>query len=68
MEAFPGMQLFSYGLRPRSRGHLRIISPDPDVPAEVDPNYLADEEDRRIAIASMRFMRRVGRTAAAWRR
>jgi len=59
MENFPGMQLFSYGLRPRSRGHLRIVSPDPDVPAEVDPNYLADKEDCRIAIASMRFMRRV---------
>jgi choline dehydrogenase len=59
MEATPGMQLFSYGLRPNSRGHVRITSPDPDVPAHVDPNYLADEEDRRIAVASLRFMRRV---------
>ena len=59
MEATPGMQLFSYGLRPNSRGHLRITSPDPDVPAHVDPNYLADAEDRRIAVASLRFMRRV---------
>ncbi|HSV45801.1 MAG TPA: GMC family oxidoreductase N-terminal domain-containing protein [Ramlibacter sp.] len=60
MENIPGMQLFSYGLRPRSQGHVRIVSPDPDAPAEVDPNYLADEEDQRIAIASMRFMRSVG--------
>jgi choline dehydrogenase-like flavoprotein len=59
MEKIPGMQLFSYGLRPRSQGHVRITAPDPDVPAEVDPNYLADEEDRQIAVASMRFMRRV---------
>ena len=59
MEDFPGMQFFSYGLRPRSEGHLRIVSPDADVPAEVDPNYLAQEEDRRIAIASMRFMRKL---------
>jgi len=59
MESVPGMQLFSYGLRPNSRGHVRITSPDPDVPAHVDPNYLADEEDRRIAIASVRFMRRL---------
>jgi len=59
MEKIPGMQLFSYGLRPLSRGHVRITSPDPDVPADVDPNYLADEEDRRVAVASMRFMRRV---------
>jgi len=59
MEKIPGMQLFSYGLRPRSQGHVRITARDPDVPAEVDPNYLADEEDRQIAVASMRFMRRV---------
>jgi choline dehydrogenase-like flavoprotein len=59
MEKIPGMQLFSYGLRPRSQGHVRVTAPDPDVPAEVDPNYLADEEDRQIAVASMRFMRRV---------
>jgi choline dehydrogenase len=59
MEKIPGMQLFSYALRPQSLGHVRIISPDPDVPADVNPNYLADEEDRRIAVASLRFMRRV---------
>jgi len=59
MEKVPGMQLFSYGLRPLSRGHVRITSPDPDTPADVNPNYLADEEDRRIAVASMRFMRRL---------
>jgi choline dehydrogenase len=59
MENIPGMQLFSYGLRPRSQGHVRITSRDADAPAEVDPNYLADKEDQRIAVASMRFMRRV---------
>jgi choline dehydrogenase-like flavoprotein len=59
MEKIPGMQLFSYALRPESRGHLRITSPDPDMPADVNPNYLAVEEDRRIAVATMRFMRRM---------
>jgi len=59
MERHPGVQLFSYGLRPNSQGHVRITCPDPDVPAHVDANYLADADDRRIAIASMRFMRRV---------
>jgi len=59
MEDTPGMQLFSYALRPRSQGCLRIVSPDPDVPAEVNPNYLSDEEDQQIAVASMRFMRRL---------
>lgn len=59
MEAFPGMQLFSYGLRPRSQGHVRIVSPDPHQPAEVDPNYLSDPEDQRIAVDSLRFMRKL---------
>jgi choline dehydrogenase len=59
MERVPGVQLFSYGLRPNSQGHVRIVSADPDVPAQVDANYLADAEDRRVAIASMRFLRRV---------
>ncbi|ROZ69236.1 GMC family oxidoreductase [Ramlibacter sp. WS9] len=61
MEKIPGMQLFSYALRPESRGHVRITSPDADVPADVNPNYLADDEDRRVAVASMRFMRRLVR-------
>jgi choline dehydrogenase-like flavoprotein len=59
MEPFPGMQLFSYALRPRSQGHVWIVSPHPEQPAEVDPNYLADPEDQRIAIDSLRFMRRL---------
>ena len=59
MEKIPGMLLFSYGLRPRSQGHVRIVAADPDVPADVNPNYLADAEDQTVAIASMRFMRRV---------
>ncbi|MFL6700028.1 MAG: GMC family oxidoreductase [Vitreoscilla sp.] len=59
MERVPGVQLFSYGLRPNSQGHVRIVSADPGVPAQVDANYLDDAEDRRVAIASMRFMRRV---------
>jgi choline dehydrogenase-like flavoprotein len=59
MEKMPGMQMFTYGLRPESRGFLRITSPDIEIPATVVPNYLDDPRDRRIAVASMRFMRRV---------
>jgi choline dehydrogenase-like flavoprotein len=38
---------------------VRIVSADPHEPAEVDPNYLSDPEDQRIAVDSLRFMRRV---------
>jgi len=59
MEPFPGFQMFSYGLRPRSQGSLRISSPDPEQPPEIDPNYLSDPEDQAVAVQSMRMMRRI---------
>jgi choline dehydrogenase-like flavoprotein len=59
MERRPGFQMFSYALRPRSRGWLRIASPDPEQPPEIDPAYLSDPEDRQVTLRSMRFMRRL---------
>ncbi|MFT0170427.1 GMC family oxidoreductase [Paraburkholderia mimosarum] len=58
-ETFPGMQLFSYPLRPRSEGHVRIQSADPRVPPEVVANYLADTYDQRMAVNAFRLMRNV---------
>ncbi len=46
-------------LRPTSRGHVRIKSADPaDYPA-IRLNYLSTEEDRRVALAGMRYTRRI---------
>ncbi|MCP1572970.1 choline dehydrogenase-like flavoprotein [Herbaspirillum rubrisubalbicans] len=58
-ESFPGMQLFAYPLRPESQGHVLITSADPNVPAEIVPNYLADPRDRNIAVRAFRFMRKL---------
>jgi len=58
-ETFPGMQLFSYPLRPRSEGHVRIQSADPSMPPEVVANYLADPYDQRMAINAFLLMRNV---------
>lgn len=46
-------------LRPTSRGEIRLASPDPETPPVIDPNYLATPEDRRIAVAGLRFTRRI---------
>src|SRR5690606_24696201 len=46
-------------LRPTSRGHVRISSPDPRAHPEIAPNYLSTEEDRRIAVAAIRLTRRI---------
>ena len=46
-------------LQPTSRGHVRIKSTDPlDAPA-ITLNYLSTEEDRQVAIAGLRFTRRI---------
>ncbi len=36
-------------LRPESRGHVRINSPDPAAHPAIRPNYLSTDEDRRVA-------------------
>ncbi|MFN3144295.1 MAG: GMC family oxidoreductase [Paracoccaceae bacterium] len=46
-------------LRPESRGHVRIASPDPRAQPEIAPNYLSTEGDRRVAAAAIRLTRRI---------
>ena len=46
-------------LRPTSRGHVRIKSADPDVYPAIKLNYLSTEEDRKVAVDSIRFTRRI---------
>jgi choline dehydrogenase len=51
-------------LRPESRGHVRIKSPDPFTPPSMQPNYLSTELDRRCAVAGLRYARRLASTQA----
>ncbi|MCB1686548.1 MAG: choline dehydrogenase, partial [Pseudomonadales bacterium] len=46
-------------LRPTSRGSVRIRSPDSRDSPAITTNYLATEADRAIAIAGLRFTRRI---------
>ncbi len=46
-------------LQPTSRGTVRLTSADPARPPAIDPNYLATPEDRAVAIAGLRFTRRI---------
>ena len=46
-------------LRPSSRGHVRIKSPDPETYPAITLNYLSTEEDREVAIKGLRFTRRI---------
>jgi choline dehydrogenase len=46
-------------LRPTSRGHVRLKSPDPLAAPEIRLNYLSTPEDQRIAVQSLRLTRRI---------
>ena len=56
---FPGCTMSVCQLRPRSRGVVRITSTDPRQAPSMQPNYLSDELDRRVAVAGVRYARRV---------
>ncbi|WP_372884813.1 GMC family oxidoreductase [Shimia sp.] len=56
---FPGLTASVCNLRPESRGHVRITSPDPDVAPEIRPNYLSTEGDRAVAVAALRQSRQI---------
>jgi len=46
-------------LRPSSRGSVRIKSPEAHTAPEIRPNYLATDDDRRVAVAGLQFTRRI---------
>ncbi|MDJ0627417.1 MAG: GMC family oxidoreductase N-terminal domain-containing protein [Rhodobacter sp.] len=51
-------------LRPESRGHVRIASPEPTAPPEIRPNYLSAARDREVAATAIRLTRRIMGQAA----
>jgi len=59
LHEFPAITPSVCNLRPRSRGWLRIKSADPAAYPEIKLNYLAEEEDRKVAVDAMRFTRRI---------
>jgi choline dehydrogenase len=54
-----GFLLATYQLRPESRGHVRIASPDPHDEATVVLNPLSTEKDRETLLAGLRMLRRI---------
>jgi choline dehydrogenase-like flavoprotein len=59
-----GCTLNSCFLRPRSRGTVKLASADPTVAPLIDPNYLAEEYDRKISIGGFRRAREIMAQAA----
>jgi choline dehydrogenase len=59
LHAFPAFTASVCNLRPTSRGSIRITSADAREAPAIKPNYLATDEDRRVAVAAIRLTRRI---------
>ncbi|AZR92436.1 choline dehydrogenase [Bordetella trematum] len=59
LHRFPAFTASVCNLRPSSRGHVRIVAPDAATPPEILCNYLSTEDDRQVAIDSIRLTRRI---------
>lgn len=59
LDGFPGMTLGFYQMRPASHGHVRALSTDPFESPEIQPAYMAREEDRRVVLDGLRLTRRI---------
>ena len=64
LEDQPGLTIAPCQVRPESRGTIRIKSADPtDYPA-IQPNYLSDPLDQEVAIASLKWGRKIAEQPA----
>jgi choline dehydrogenase len=59
LHPFPGIGSSVCICRPSSRGHLRIKSTDAAVPPAVLNNFMATQDDRRIAVEGLRVVRKI---------
>ncbi|GAA5237077.1 choline dehydrogenase [Verticiella sediminum] len=51
-------------LRPTSRGSVHVVASDPMAPPRIAPCYLGTPEDRRVAVDSLRLVRRIAASPA----
>lgn len=59
LHAFPAFTASVANVQPTSRGWVRLTSSDPTAKPAIQPNYLSTEEDRRVAVDSIRVTRKI---------
>ena len=59
LHTFPAFTASVCNLRPTSRGHVRLRSRNPAEAPVIKPNYLATDQDRRVAANAIRLTRRI---------
>jgi len=57
LDTRPGMASGVWQMRPESRGHVLARTPHPEDQPSINPNYLAEERDRRTMVAGIRLVR-----------
>lgn len=57
MDKTPAMTAGLWQMRPESRGYVKAHSANPNDQPTINPNYLAEERDRRTIIAALRMAR-----------
>ena len=59
LHGFPAFTATACNLRPLSRGHIRLKNADPFAAPAIQPNYLSDPADSRVAVDAIRLVRRI---------
>ncbi|WP_397421686.1 GMC family oxidoreductase [Phenylobacterium sp.] len=59
LDSAPGLTIAPCQVRPESRGTIRIKSADPTVYPAIAPNYLADPLDQEVAVAGLKWGRKI---------
>ena len=59
LEKEPGVSCVPCQIRPESRGHIHIKSPDATVYPRIVPNYLSDPIDQDTSIAGLKWARKI---------
>jgi choline dehydrogenase-like flavoprotein len=59
LHEFPAFTASVCNVQPESRGVVRLRSADPADKPVIKPNYLSTDEDRRVAVDSIRVARRI---------
>jgi choline dehydrogenase-like flavoprotein len=64
LHAFSAFTASVCNVQPASRGFVRLRSADPAEKPIIKPNYMSSDEDRRVAVDSVRVTRRIVRQPA----
>lgn len=64
LDSSPGLTMAPCQLRPESRGRIEIKSADPTAHPRITANYLADPIDQEVAVASLKWGRKIADQAA----